>query len=694
MIPVELILTNFLSHAQSVIDFNKFNIALVIGAFDNNLDQSNGAGKSAIFEAIYWVLFGKSRHRKKDGVVKRDAKHCVVEFTFYIDDQLYKVIRKRDKVLGESDIIFQQWNSAKGEYESISCDTNTATDKRIVETIGVNSEVFVNSGYLRQNDISLFAEAKPSQKKDILKALLKMEKWDAYQKKAKDHRNAFKIKIDEKKKLVVPLEEIGNELELCNTNLSELKKKIEIGNNRYAKLNSQLHSKRSNYDRIYGGDATPEDLRGLQKEYAEVKKRLKEIDKKREENNTIAKNHTITLSNLQQKIIELNSHIKAANGINIENTRQNLMAGRTKEKVLKNKVAELKKEIKLNDKCNTCDKPLTNKDKQEIQEKRKQAFNKANKDYELVKNELKRFEQIADERETKVKKAHEATLEKSKVSLKESKLQAEIDRCIADNERYDKEVKMLAARDFEREISDLKAKFDKEECERLEQEISEIEATLEKISRKKDRLNIEYGSLVSRRKELIAKEKEQKEIANELDKLQSKYAVYDKLHQYFGKDGIQSVIIENVIGELEEYSNDTLAKICNEPTALKIRTQKQNENGSWAETFDIEVTAGGRSDEFETFSGGEKFRISFALRLALSKVLSKRMGGALKFLLLDEVSSSLDDKGLTMFINIVKQLSEDIKIMVITHDEKLKESFDDILLVNKGANGSKIRQVA
>jgi len=228
----------------------------------------------------------------------------------------------------------------------------------------------------------------------------------------------------------------------------------------------------------------------------------------------------------------------------------------------------------------------------------------------------------------------------------------------------------------------------------LENEIDALEQKLESIAKSKDKLNFEYGSQVSKRKELIGKEQEQITLQNELNKLKGEFAIYDKLKGHFGKEGIQSVIIENVISELEDYANNTLSKICNEPTSLKVRTQKENEKGGWTETFDIEVTAGGRTDEFETFSGGEKFRISFALRLALSKILSKRMGGALQFLLLDEVSSSLDNKGLEMFIDIVKQLGDELKIMVITHDEKLKEMFDDILVVNKGVDGSRVSLAA
>jgi len=189
---------------------------------------------------------------------------------------------------------------------------------------------------------------------------------------------------------------------------------------------------------------------------------------------------------------------------------------------------------------------------------------------------------------------------------------------------------------------------------------------------------------------VLIEKKNQEKLHKELEKLKDKVVVYDKLRHCFGKDGIQSIIIENVVGELENYTNNTLAKICNEPTSINIQTQKQSDNGSWTETFDISVNTSGRKDDIESLSGGEKFRVSLALRLAFSKILSKRMGGVIGFLLLDEVSSSLDPKGLSMFSEVVNQLSSEMKILIITHDDRLKDKFEDIIMVEKDNNGSRI----
>ena len=152
MKPRKLIMRNFLSHDYSVINFDNFNSLLILGSYNDSTDESNGSGKSSILEAIRWVLFDRSRRKKKDKIVKRDAISCLVEFEFEINNQLYRIIRKRDKVIGESDVNLSFWNGS--EFETIDCDTNTATDIKITNIINFNHDVFINSVYFKQGDIS------------------------------------------------------------------------------------------------------------------------------------------------------------------------------------------------------------------------------------------------------------------------------------------------------------------------------------------------------------------------------------------------------------------------------------------------------------------------------------------------------------------------------------------------------------
>ncbi|MFA5024051.1 MAG: SMC family ATPase [Patescibacteria group bacterium] len=691
MIPKYLCLRNFLSHDLSKLDFTKFSMALILGSFDSQFDQSNCAGKSSLFEGITWALFEKSRHKKKDGVVKWDRKSCKVEFEFWVENALYRVVRVRDKVSSEAEISLEQWDDSKQSFTPISCDTNTATNAKIVKIIGFSYEVFVNSVYFKQDDISVFATSTPTKRKDILKSLLQIDQWDNYQKKTKDKARDLNSKIEEKSQRLIPIDSINKEIEQCRNCLVEVKKQIKDINQEYSIMNSSLMSKKLQYQSAYGNLVEDEHrLKLLQQEYSSAKKRLLDIQSNRVKNDSALKSNSDQLAVLNKKIDVLKIKIVEGRGINLEELRSKIIVGKTKEKILKDKIQTLEKEIEFNDKCNLCKRPLTKQDIEKIKADREQELSDIKVQHTDIQQKLTRAEEKLKDKEFLFNESAKSELEKARTEVKINKLQNALEDCESLETELCKEQKGLESKDFKKGIDELKAKFNKEEKEKLSKEISDLEHDLQDIKKRTDKLNIEYGSKANNRDELIKTEQEQSELQKDVNKLKSEYVVYDKLRDYFGKDGIQAVIIENVIEELENYANETLSKICNEPTSISIVTQKQNDNGSWSETFDINVKEGSRTDDFDTLSGGGKFRISLALRLALSSILAKRMNGNVKMLMLDEAASSLDKKGIDTFLSVIKQLSNSMKILVISHDERLKEKFNDIIVVNKTSVGSKV----
>ena len=92
---------------------------------------------------------------------------------------------------------------------------------------------------------------------------------------------------------------------------------------------------------------------------------------------------------------------------------------------------------------------------------------------------------------------------------------------------------------------------------------------------------------------------------------------------------------------------------------------------------------------YETFSGGETFRIDFALRIAMSKLLASRSGAPLPILFIDEGFGSQDTIGQERLIEVIQSISEDFeKIIVITHIDSMKENFDQQIEISKTEYGS------
>ena len=91
------------------------------------------------------------------------------------------------------------------------------------------------------------------------------------------------------------------------------------------------------------------------------------------------------------------------------------------------------------------------------------------------------------------------------------------------------------------------------------------------------------------------------------------------------------------------------------------------------------------------YSGGEAFRVKFAIRLSLSEVLAQRAGARLQTLVIDEGFGSQDAQGRQRLIEAINLIKQDFaKILVITHIEELKDAFPTRIEVVKGDTGSVI----
>lgn len=180
--------------------------------------------------------------------------------------------------------------------------------------------------------------------------------------------------------------------------------------------------------------------------------------------------------------------------------------------------------------------------------------------------------------------------------------------------------------------------------------------------------------------EKIAKIEKLQQEAQNFEKEQAFYLhqkeIYRKLTAAFGKNGIQSMIIENAIPELEDEANAILGQLSTEETTISLESLKELKSGDVRETLDIKIHDDMGIRPYELYSGGEAFRIDFAIRIALSKLLAYRAGARLKTLVIDEGFGTQDEEGLEKLIQAIQAIQNDFdKILVITHLSLLKDAF-------------------
>ncbi len=168
---------------------------------------------------------------------------------------------------------------------------------------------------------------------------------------------------------------------------------------------------------------------------------------------------------------------------------------------------------------------------------------------------------------------------------------------------------------------------------------------------------------------------------------------YKQLERAFGKDGIPALLIEQALPQIEEHANQTLARLSNGSMALRFVTQteyKDKHREDRKETLVIQISDSNGIRDYELYSGGEAFRINFAIRLAISEVLAQRAGARLQTLVIDEGFGTQDAMGRQRLIEAINLVQDKFaKILVITHLDELKEAFPNRIEVIKTAEGSK-----
>ena len=191
----------------------------------------------------------------------------------------------------------------------------------------------------------------------------------------------------------------------------------------------------------------------------------------------------------------------------------------------------------------------------------------------------------------------------------------------------------------------------------------------------------------------------------QLDTYKTQYKIYDELGKAFGKNGIQALVIENVLPQLEAESNQILSKLSNNQFHVQFITQKATKasrtkksnikNAKFIDTLDIVIGDANGTRSYETYSGGEAFRINFSIRLALAKLLSQRAGTPLQMLIVDEGFGTQDREGCDRLIAAINAISADFAcILTVTHMPQFREAFQTRIEVHKTSKGSQIQVIS
>ena len=223
-------------------------------------------------------------------------------------------------------------------------------------------------------------------------------------------------------------------------------------------------------------------------------------------------------------------------------------------------------------------------------------------------------------------------------------------------------------------------------------EINALEIWLTRYRENRDQQLSTLGRLQQQLSQLDTLKAQHKEQQKAIADLQHKYQVYKSLSEAFGRNGIQALMIENLLPQLEATTNQILGKLSNYQLHVRFVTQRTGrDKKKMIDTLNILIADARGTRPYETYSGGEAFRVNFSIRLAIARLLALRSGTALQMLIVDEGFGTQDRAGCERLIAAIEAIAPDFAcILTITHMPHFREAFQTRIDVYKDNEGSHI----
>jgi len=249
LIPVKLALKNFLSYGEDVppLDFTQFHIACLSG--------NNGQGKSALLDALTWAVWGEGRkasqEKKADSSLLRiGQKDMQVEFVFDLEGDRYRIIRNYSLAgkSSRSGLEFQVFNQEDNEYISLTGSSIRETQGKIIKTLRIDYQTFINSAFILQGRIDEFSRKSARERKEILSEILGLSRYDELANLAKSHlREINNIIITKESRLEYIYQETANldfykeKIKELSESYKEISRKIKMEEKKAGKLKEEIN---------------------------------------------------------------------------------------------------------------------------------------------------------------------------------------------------------------------------------------------------------------------------------------------------------------------------------------------------------------------------------------------------------------------------------------------------------------------
>ena len=680
-------LGDFLAHAETKLEFEK-GVTIFVG--------ENGAGKSSIIDGITFSLFGQHTRKSNKGLIKRGSNQGYSKIEFSINGKQYETVRKIDSKGSLSATFYEitkegRVEIAAGERKQFG----ESMTEQVEKTIGMDFEKLKIASIVQQGELNSIINAKPKEFKELLNAIIGIDKLDVASESMKKVTKEFR-------------EKIKTDLGYDDTHIDILQRDFEKYQQDIKESEPEKKQLESEQQQIQG------ELKKLQKELEIETPKIDKINQLELRKDELSKYAKDTMKGIQEKISENERKIRDCEGCfevieqkidfetKIKKVEEALEDSSNKIQEMLSQIASLKEKqilaskLQLKDnKCPVCDSTVEKLNPFFQVEHVKEETIKLQENIKLKEKEREMYNQKKKEFVEKVQKTRdaEATLRAHSINTKEeligiqkeTQIQKEKLPLINNNDlkqisEIDEHTKLifenilkleLETKGFsEKEFVNLKNTIEEKQTS-LSQIHQQIGGILEKIDKAEKQIDLIQNSILELKKV--------KKYISKLDKVQT---------NIFSRDGsvatsLRSWALNSISVKASEYLSFLNTKIQRIALSEKAR--------------DVSIACYSKTEvlELESLSGGEKVSVALALRLGMASLLGS---SNLNLMILDEPTTHLDVERKKSLVRVLSQLSEisnsqtPMQFLIITHDAEIFEdsNVEQIYKFESKEEGSKV----
>jgi exonuclease SbcC len=661
----------------------------------------NGVGKSTIFEAVAWALYGPVAARTSIDEIKRvgakSSEPCKVELDFSFENNNYKITRVVNNKSSTATIMVNGKVAAEG---------SDAVNRYVQKLLGMDYKSFFTSVYAKQKELNVLSTMRPHERRPLILGMLGINAIDEVIKNIRSDVSTkkqilekLKVELLDKdgKPKIDFLKKEKEELEEEKKRFFEEKVKVEKllrdQKKQLSFLEKQYNEQKKNYENMSKSREELEKLKELYLKKKNLEDKIAEAEKKireRESRIKIEEEKIKKYQNLANEIKQVEDKIEKIQ-LELNNTIKEIKEKETLKMYKEKEITEIEKKRKdieklgPNAKCPTCERVLedhyynlldklakkTDGYKEEISSLLREINEKEEKQ-NLIKKELealqRRNKHLSEEMRTldKIKTtidniSEEIELEKRDLD-ENKKMLAEIKHISFDEDRY-KKINIETKKAYEAYQSVLKEYNEKKD------KVNKLELDLERLEGNKRLIEQKIKSL----EEQIDNLKQiKRRIEDETLDLEYLELLVDVMSSF------RTDLISRIRPMLSTYASDFFERL----TDGKYKIIELDED------YNIEIYDNGKPYDIKRFSGGEEDLANLCLRLAISETVSERADRQFNFIILDEIFGSQDNIRRQNIMQALNALSSKFRqIFLITHIEDVKNLMENVIHVIEDENG-------